>query len=62
MISAILGIAIVALPAGIIIAGYQEELAENKQKKRISYKGNNVFEKLTGIKGELWRIYLSFYL
>lgn len=30
MISAVLGIAIVALPAGIIIAGYQEEL--NKEK------------------------------
>ena len=30
MISAVLGIAIVALPAGIIIAGYQEELEENK--------------------------------
>jgi voltage-gated potassium channel len=30
MISAILGIAIVALPAGIIIAGYQEELENNK--------------------------------
>ena len=26
MISAILGVAIVALPAGIIIAGYQDEL------------------------------------
>lgn len=33
MISAILGIAIVALPAGIIIAGYQEELEEMKRKK-----------------------------
>jgi len=33
MISAILGIAIVALPAGIIIAGYQDELEENKKKK-----------------------------
>ncbi len=30
MISAILGIAIVALPAGIITAGYQEELENNK--------------------------------
>ena len=30
MISAILGIAIVALPAGIIIAGYQEELENNR--------------------------------
>ena len=28
MISAVLGIAIVALPAGIIIAGYQDELEE----------------------------------
>ena len=34
MISAVLGIAIVALPAGIIIAGYQDELEEAK--------GNNV--------------------
>ncbi len=33
MISAILGVAIVALPAGIIIAGYQEELEELKGKK-----------------------------
>lgn len=32
MISAVLGIAIVALPAGIIIAGYQEEL-ENKREE-----------------------------
>ena len=30
MISAFLGIAIVALPAGIIIAGYQEELSKNQ--------------------------------
>ncbi len=33
MVSAVLGIAIVALPAGIIIAGYQEELEENKKKQ-----------------------------
>lgn len=33
MVSAILGVAIVALPAGIIIAGYQEELEELKGKK-----------------------------
>lgn len=33
MISSILGIAIVALPAGIIIAGYQNELEELKGKK-----------------------------
>lgn len=33
MISAVLGIAIVALPAGIIIAGYQDELEEIKRKK-----------------------------
>lgn len=33
MISAVLGIAIVALPAGIIIAGYQEELEEKRNKK-----------------------------
>ena len=32
MISAILGIAIVALPAGIIIAGYQDELEEIRNK------------------------------
>lgn len=31
MISAVLGIAIVALPAGIIIAGYQDELEEVKK-------------------------------
>lgn len=35
MISAILGIAIVALPAGIIIAGYQDELEEIKKKREI---------------------------
>lgn len=33
MISAVLGIAIVALPAGIIIAGYQDELEEMKKTK-----------------------------
>lgn len=33
MISAVLGIAIVALPAGIIIAGYQAELEEHKAKR-----------------------------
>lgn len=33
MISAVLGIAIVALPAGIIIAGYQDELEEIKAQK-----------------------------
>ena len=33
MVSAVLGIAIVALPAGIIIAGYQEELEEIKKKR-----------------------------
>ena len=33
MISAVLGIAIVALPAGIIIAGYQDELEEIKTQK-----------------------------
>lgn len=33
MVSAVLGIAIVALPAGIIIAGYQEELEEIKKNK-----------------------------
>ena len=31
MISSVLGIAVVALPAGIIIAGYQEELAKEKK-------------------------------
>lgn len=34
MISAVLGIAIVALPAGIIIAGYQDELEEIKKDKK----------------------------
>lgn len=33
MISAVLGIAVVALPAGIIIAGYEEELKESKKEK-----------------------------
>ncbi|MBR1642751.1 MAG: two pore domain potassium channel family protein [Butyrivibrio sp.] len=33
MISAVLGIAIVALPAGIIIAGYQDELEESRKIK-----------------------------
>lgn len=33
MVSAALGVAIVALPAGIVIAGYQEELEELKAKK-----------------------------
>lgn len=33
MISAVLGIAVVALPAGIIIAGYEEELKENRKEK-----------------------------
>lgn len=36
MISAVLGIAVVALPAGIIVAGYQEELKESKMKKEYS--------------------------
>ena len=31
MISAVIGIAIVALPAGIIIAGYQDELEKNRK-------------------------------
>lgn len=35
MVSAVLGIAIVALPAGIIIAGYQDELAEMKIEEKI---------------------------
>ena len=35
MISAVLGIAIVALPAGIIIAGYQDELEETRKKKEL---------------------------
>lgn len=34
MISAVLGIAIVALPAGIIIAGYQEELEKMNKDTR----------------------------
>lgn len=34
MVSAVLGIAIVALPAGIIIAGYQDELAEMKREDK----------------------------
>ena len=33
MVSSVLGIAIVALPSGIIIAGYQEELQEMKGNK-----------------------------
>lgn len=35
MISAVLGIAIVALPAGIIIAGYQEELQRVNEEKKL---------------------------
>lgn len=31
MLSAIFGIAIVALPAGIVTAGYMSELEENKK-------------------------------
>ena len=30
MVSSFLGIAVVALPSGIIIAGYQEEIGKNK--------------------------------
>ena len=37
MISAILGVAIVALPAGIIIAGYQDEL-KNVRKLPVYFK------------------------
>jgi voltage-gated potassium channel len=36
MVSAVLGIAIVALPAGIIIAGYQNEIEENKRNKEMN--------------------------
>lgn len=39
MISAVLGIAIVALPAGIIIAGYQDELLEMKENKEDNSNG-----------------------
>lgn len=38
MVSAVLGIAIVALPAGIIIAGYQNELEENRKEKELHHK------------------------
>ena len=41
MISAVLGIAIVALPAGIIIAGYQEELEQNRKEKDKSIDENS---------------------
>ena len=41
MISAVLGIAIVALPAGIIIAGYQNELEENRKHKEQTKKHSN---------------------
>ena len=41
MISAVLGIAIVALPAGIIIAGYQEELEQNRKEKDKSIDANS---------------------
>jgi voltage-gated potassium channel len=34
MISSVLGIAIVALPAGIIIAGYQNELEQSKKNSK----------------------------
>lgn len=32
MISSVLGVAVVALPAGIIMAGYQDELNKSKNK------------------------------
>lgn len=35
MISAFLGIAVVALPAGIIVSGYSQELAEREKKENI---------------------------
>lgn len=34
MVSSVLGIAIVALPAGIIMAGYQDELKEIKKQEQ----------------------------
>lgn len=37
MVSAVLGIAVVALPAGIIIAGYQDELEKIHQRKNEDY-------------------------
>jgi len=57
MISSTLGIAIVALPSGIIIAGYQEELQEIKDKNGIGHIGiyiqhrNEVNKEQAGING-----------
>ena len=40
IISAMVGIAIIALPSGIITAGYMDELKSRKEKKE---KGNEIF-------------------
>ena len=34
MVSALVGIAIIALPSGILTAGYMEEMSERRKKKR----------------------------
>ena len=41
MISSIFGIAIVALPAGIITAGYMDELSEEKKEEKNEEKNKN---------------------
>ena len=41
MISSIFGIAIVALPAGIITAGYMDELSEEKKEEKTEEKNKN---------------------
>ena len=41
MISSFIGIGVIALPAGIITAGYMEELQEYKRKRRIRRRNNH---------------------
>lgn len=47
MISALVGIAIIALPSGIITAGYMEETNERKMKKADSKKSEEITENST---------------
>ncbi len=51
MISSLLGIVIIALPSGIITAGYMEELQEEKEmereRKRLEAEKNNYIDKFT---------------
>lgn len=52
MASSIFGIAIVALPAGIITAGYMEELFKNKENKSVSADGGEENKDVSGNGGE----------